>query len=142
MATTEPIKDALETFMYKLAESPPSELGEGSHIIHVPLKEVDPDGTLLACPKVGQEVRVILRPSSPLDTATTINRKPGILNVKVKAAQAGSNSEHSTSAYAELFQNPKWQRPEYAEFQKKKELRREKEREEAQRRREEREAEL
>mmetsp|Transcript_1373 Transcript_1373/g.2701 ORF Transcript_1373/g.2701 Transcript_1373/m.2701 type:complete len:355 (+) Transcript_1373:47-1111(+) len=135
-ANSMPIKEALETAIYALVEDPPSTLGQGSHFLHVPLQNDDHE-VLLECPKVGQEVRVELHGPQKMEHST------GILQIKVHAAQAGSKSDHLPKAYEPLFQNPKYQRKEYAAFQKKKDRRMQKEKKDASRRLKERkEAEL
>lgn len=134
ISSSRPIKEALEFAIYSLAESPPNELGSGSHIIHVLLS----DQQIVLCPKVGNEILATLQAPRKQDGDHSI----GTLNVKVSATQAGSKSNFLPKEYKKLYDNQDYQRAEYFEFRQRQENRKEKEREEAMRRRKERDGDL
>jgi hypothetical protein len=130
--TSTQIKEALEKAIHALVGSPPSELGEGSQFVHVLL----PRKHIIPCPKVGHEIRATLQGPTKVEHSTAI------LIVRISAASAGSKSEHLPSLYEALYQNPKYQRSEYVEFQKRQEARSRKEQEDAARRLQERKGEM
>jgi hypothetical protein len=105
------IGDALERALLCLAQTPPDELGEGSHIVHVLLNESDNnnDIAVVECPTTGTELRVTLEQKFG-DIA------PGILQVAISASMAGSESEFLPKAYKPLFEDETLRRDSYTEF--------------------------
>lgn len=101
------IGNALERAVLCLAQTPPDELGEGSHIVHVLLD--DNDTVVVECPTAGTELRVTLEQNFG-DTA------PGILQVAISAAASGSESEFLPEAYKPLFGDETLRREAYAEY--------------------------
>jgi len=106
------IGEAIERAVRFLSDAPPDALGEGSHIVNVILGDRS-FGENMFCPKVGQELRVVL--GSAEEEASSSN---GILQVYIQASMAGSESEYLPEAYKPLYQDESLRRPEYAEFKK------------------------
>jgi hypothetical protein len=119
---------ALERAMLYLAQTPPDDLGEGSHIVHVLLLNADMNGNnnndvdnnndtvVVECPTTGSELRVTLEQQQQ-DTTTTTSAL-GILQVAISAGMAGSESEFLPDAYKPLFQDETLRREAYMEFKK------------------------
>lgn len=110
------IGDALERALHCLAQTPPDELGEGSHIVHVLLlkdsdsnDDNDDDTVVVECPTTGTELRVTLEQRFE-------DSSPGILQVAVSASMAGSESEFLPDAYKPLFQDGTLRREGYTEY--------------------------
>jgi hypothetical protein len=107
------VSKAMKQAIHSLAESPPSELGEGSHILHVVLDDQEDwfdDGNDWT---TGQELRVSL--VNNMDDPE--NQPSGLLEVLLMATMAGSESEYLPEAYQPLFNDPSLRRKSYKEFQ-------------------------
>jgi hypothetical protein len=100
-----------------LAESAPDELADGSHIVNVLLESSE---VLSAeCPKIGSEVRVTMDDDDYLGDIPP----PGLLQVTISAAAAGSDSEFLPDVYQPLFSDESLRNPRYARFKKRQEER-------------------
>eukprot|EP00538_Stauroneis_constricta_P011710 CAMPEP_0119553442 /NCGR_PEP_ID=MMETSP1352-20130426/6200_1 /TAXON_ID=265584 /ORGANISM="Stauroneis constricta, Strain CCMP1120" /LENGTH=343 /DNA_ID=CAMNT_0007599861 /DNA_START=176 /DNA_END=1203 /DNA_ORIENTATION=+ len=126
-ATSVPISASVEKGLQALAQTPPDELGNGSHIIHIPLVQQRSDGTdsattaFLPCPKVGQQLKATLGGAqNELEAAAA----PGILQVMVSATIAGSESEYLPEAYKPLYSEIAFRRQAYAKFQERQQKKR------------------
>ena len=111
LGQSDEIGGAIERAVRFLSDAPPDALGEGSHIVNVILGDSSFGGEMF-CPKVGQELRVVL---GSAEEETSSN---GILQVYIQASMAGSESEYLPEAYKPLYQDESLRRPEYAEFKK------------------------
>ena len=98
---------AIERAMVCLAESAPDEIGDGSHVINVLL-----EGECSECPKTGSELRATMDDDDYLGDVPP----PGLLQVVVSAAAAGSDSEFLPEAYRPLFDDESLRNPRYAKF--------------------------
>mmetsp|Transcript_11855 Transcript_11855/g.18344 ORF Transcript_11855/g.18344 Transcript_11855/m.18344 type:complete len:305 (+) Transcript_11855:88-1002(+) len=105
-------KKSIESFWGRMieyiAETPPEEWKEGSHIVHVVLD--DTDSEVMPCTKVKSELAVSLGKGLEMH---------GKLKVKVSATSAGSESEFLPDAYKPLFEDKTYQRSKYFEFKRK-----------------------
>jgi hypothetical protein len=107
LATSKAIRDAIERAVEFLIESPPDELGDGSHIVNVMLDTDEP----IECPKVGQELRVLF--GSEKEMASTC---VGILQIQIVASAAGSESVYLPEAYKPLYLDKSLRRAAYAKM--------------------------
>lgn len=120
------IGNAVERALMNLAESPPDEFADGSHIVHVLLHHenekndeecTEPGATAsiddVDCPKTGHELRVTMDDDDYIDGA------PGVLQVAVRASMAGSDSDYLPDAYKALYEDESLRNPLYAKFKAK-----------------------
>ena len=127
--------EALERAITCLAESPPDELGDGSHFIHVVLGDCKADASngeddpiFLDCPNVGQEVRVTMIHDDDMEKdeenvdASSLPTM-GLLQVAISATLAGSESENLPDAYKPLYFDTKLRRQTYQRFKERQEAR-------------------
>lgn len=114
------VSGALERLLLCLAESPPDEIGDGSHMIHILLEAEDSDdnggGGGLELPISGHDLRVTME-----EPDAKIGEAPGILEVAVCATMAGSESEYLPDVYRSLFEDTKFRNPLYDQFKKRQE---------------------
>jgi hypothetical protein len=133
------IVQAIERVQYALANDPPPELGDGSHILHVLLEDSatttsstsTPTTTQFDSPKTGFELCVVLqeqREDDNGDDGATISQprrmvvpyqQPnvyGILHVSVSATMAGSESDYLPDVYRPLYDDLSLRNPTYEQF--------------------------
>jgi hypothetical protein len=106
---------AIERALVCLAESAPDELGDGSHLINV-LLEFEASAE---CPRVGSEMRVTMDDDDYLGDVPP----PGLLEVTITAAAAGSDSEFLPDVYQPLFSDESLKNHLYSKFKKRQEER-------------------
>ena len=93
-----------------LAENPPDELSQGSHLIHI-LCDTNSDAIESQnIPKVGSDLRALL-----LEEDGTIM---GALQVAISQTAAGSESEYLPEAYKPLFEDESLRRPAFQEMKR------------------------
>jgi hypothetical protein len=127
------IVQAIEQVQYALADNPPAEVGEGSHILHILLERNTNDDCdssqgnyRFEYPKTGYELCIVLEEKRD-DSNLLIDRRKqrlpsqdgnayGILHVGVSAAMAGSESEYLPDAYRPLYEDPTLRNPIYERF--------------------------
>ena len=93
------IKPFMDYALQAISDHPPSELGQGSSVIHVVCEE-----SFAECPKPGNKLRALL-----LEDETEI----GALEVSIEKTAAGSDSEYLPDCYKSLFQDESLRRPAY-----------------------------
>lgn len=105
--------DSIDSEIYRavqmLANDPPSELEDGSCIIHVVCNHES-----VTCPKPGSEPRaLLLEGDDPI----------GALQVQIEQSAAGSESEYLPEAYKPLFFDDSLRRPAFLEAKRRMEKR-------------------
>ncbi|KAG7348315.1 hypothetical protein IV203_017020 [Nitzschia inconspicua] len=104
---------AVERATICLAEAAPVEMGEGSHILHVILKDADS----VEAPMSSHDLRVTL--IAELDDNDEGN-EAGVLQVAVAATMAGSDSQYLPEAYKPLYNDETLRNPRFNEFMERK----------------------
>ena len=106
IALLDSIQESIDRAVQALCQDPPSDLAQGSCVIHVLCDNALP----LQLPKVGSDLRALL-----LEEDGTVL---GALEVKISATAAGSESDYLPTAYKPLFSDETLRRPAYAEMKR------------------------
>ena len=130
--------EAMERAISCLTESPPDELGDGSHFVHVILADTGDSGdngepVLIECPNVNRELRVTMIHDDDIenggdeeDVDPSSLPTMGLLQVAISSAMPGSESENLPDAYRPLYFDSVLRRPTYERFRKRREAREQK----------------
>jgi hypothetical protein len=102
--------DALERSLLCSAQTPPDELGEGSHSVHLLLNDNDNDTVVVECPTTGTDLRVVTLEQPFGDTAL------GIVQVAISASMAAFESDFLPVAYKPLFEDETLRQEAYTEY--------------------------
>eukprot|EP00549_Striatella_unipunctata_P002187 CAMPEP_0118683832 /NCGR_PEP_ID=MMETSP0800-20121206/6276_1 /TAXON_ID=210618 ORGANISM="Striatella unipunctata, Strain CCMP2910" /NCGR_SAMPLE_ID=MMETSP0800 /ASSEMBLY_ACC=CAM_ASM_000638 /LENGTH=298 /DNA_ID=CAMNT_0006580409 /DNA_START=655 /DNA_END=1551 /DNA_ORIENTATION=+ len=118
LSVCDSIQECIDSGVALLTEKEdlPEDLGDGSHLVHVLVSGVVP----VECPKVGSEVRVMLK-----EKGDESGEVAGTLQVKISSTMAGSASEYLPNAYKPLFEDESLRREAYAAFKKRLESKKE-----------------